>query len=87
MSVENWTPEQRSERASQLLDDPLLQHVLDMMELKYVDTWRSSAYDDYELRGQAYERLQALYEFRADLEMFATESAIRAFNRRSREVI
>lgn len=87
MSVENWTAEQRSERASELLDDPLIQHVLDMMELKYVDAWRSSGYGDTDIRDQAYQRLQALHEFRADLEMFATESAIRKFNRRSREVI
>jgi len=81
------TPDERSRRASELLDDPFIQHVLDMMELKYVDTWRTSRIDDWDIRTQAYERLQALYEFRADLEMFATESAIRAFNRRSREVI
>jgi hypothetical protein len=87
MSIDRMTPEERSRRASELLDDPFIQHVLDMMELKYVDIWRTSAYDDYDTRGQAYERLQALYEFRADLEMIATESAIRAFNRRSREVI
>lgn len=87
MNVESMTADERSRRAQDLLDDPFLQHVLDMLELKYVDAWRSSAYDDYELRGQAYERLNALHEFRADLEMIATESAIRAFNRRSREVI
>lgn len=87
MNVENMTPEERSRRASELLDDPFIQHVLDMMELKYIDAWRSSGQADYEIRDQAYYRLQALHEFRADLEMIATESAIRAFNRRSREVI
>ena len=87
MNVENMTPEERSRRASELLDDPFLQYVLDRLELKYVDTWRTSKYEDYELRSEAFERLNALHEFRADLEMIATESAIRAFNRRSREVI
>lgn len=87
MNVESMTAEERSRRAQELLDDPFIQYVLDQMELKYVDAWRTSAYDDYDTRGQAYKRLQALYEFRADLEMIATESAIRAFNRRSREVI
>lgn len=81
------TADERSRRAQELLDDPFVQHVLDTLELKYVDAWRTSAYEDYEIRGQAYERLQALHEFRADLELIATESAIRAFNRRSREVI
>lgn len=87
MSVEHWTAEQRSERANELLDDPLIQHVFDTLEMRYVDAWRASKYDDYGVREQAYERLMALHEFRADLEMIATDSAIKAFNRRSREVI
>jgi len=81
------TADERSRRASELLDDPFLQHVLDALELKYVEAWRTSALNDYDIRDQAYQRLNALHEFRADLEMIATESAIRAFNRRSREVI
>lgn len=87
MTIETMTADERSRRAKDFLDDPFIQHVLDTLELKYIDAWRTSAYDDSEIRGQAYERLNALHEFRADLEMIATESAINAFNRRSREVI
>lgn len=87
MNIENMTAEQRSRRAKDLLDDPFLEHVLGQLELKYVEAWRTSNLNDYDIRDQAYQRLQALYEFRADLELIATESAINAFNRRSREVI
>ena len=79
--------DERSRRANELLDDPFINYVLDRLELKYIDAWRTSKYEDYETRSEAFERLNALHEFRADLEMIATESAIRAFNRRSREVI
>lgn len=81
------TADERSRRANELLDDPFINYVLDRLELKYIDAWRTSKYEDYETRSEAFERLNALHEFRADLEMIATESAIRAFNRRSREVI
>ena len=87
MSIENMTADERSRRASEMLDDPFLNYVLDRLELKYIDAWRSSKYEDYETRSEAFGRLNALHEFRADLELIATESAIRAFNRRSREVI
>jgi hypothetical protein len=87
MNISSMTAEQRSRRAKELLDDPFLEHVLGQLELKYVEAWRTSNLSDYDIRDQAYQRLQALYEFRADLELIATESAINAFNRRSREVI
>ena len=87
MNIETMTADERSRRAKQLLDDPFIEHVLGRLELKYVETWRTSNLSDYDIRDQAYQRLQALYEFCADLELIATESAINAFNRRSREVI
>jgi hypothetical protein len=87
MTIENMTADERSRRASEMLDDPFLNYVLDRLELKYIDAWRTSNYQDFETRSEAYERLNALHEFRADLELIATESAINAFNRRSREVI
>ena len=87
MSFDNLPPEERSRLADALLDNPFLQYVLDTMELKYVEAWRTSSHDEWDKRDQAYQRLNALHEFRADLELIATESAIRAFNRRSREVI
>lgn len=87
MNISSMTAEQRSRRAKEILDDPFLEHVLGQLELKYVEAWRTSNLSDYDIRDQAYQRLQALYEFRADLELIATESAINAFNRRSREVI
>jgi hypothetical protein len=87
MNVNSMTAEERSRRAKELLDDPFIEHVLGQLELKYVEAWRTSGLNDYDIREQAFTRLQALYEFRADLEVIATESAINAFNRRSREVI
>ena len=87
MNIDNMTAVERSRRAKELLDDPFLEHVLGQLELKYVEAWRTSNLNDYDIRDQAYQRLQSLYEFCADLELIATESAINAFNRRSREVI
>ena len=87
MAIEHMTAVERSRRAKELLDDPFLEHFLGQLELKYVEAWRTSNLNDYDIRDQAFQRLQALYEFRADLEVIATESAVTAFNRRQREAI
>ncbi len=87
MNIEHMTAQERSRRAKDLLDDPFLQHVLSMMEQAYIEAWKNSPRDDWDAREGAYSRLFALTEFRADLKKVATESAINAFNRRSREVI
>lgn len=87
MSFDGLSAEERSRHARDLIDHPFFQYVMERLERSYVEAWKQSARDDWDAREGAHARLHALYEFRADLESIATESAIKAFNRRSREVI
>ncbi len=57
----------RAREAELLLENPLLNNSLDLIERTWEEAWRSTAPNDTDKREQAYRMLYALTEFRSEL--------------------
>ena len=66
----------RSARASELLAHPAFSEVMSALESSYIEGWRRTAYDNDKLREQMWRRLQALYDIKAQLELFVHEGTL-----------
>jgi len=66
----------RSDRASELLAHPAFNELMAELERHYIEGWRRTAYDDEKQREQMFRRLQALYDIKAQLELFVHEGTL-----------
>lgn len=66
----------RSARASELLAHPAFADLMSQLERSYIESWRRTAYDDDKTREQMFRRLQALYDIKAQLELFVHEGTL-----------
>lgn len=66
----------RAVNAQRLLDDPLLQEALLVMESMYINDWKTSTVDDVVKRERAYACMSVLNDFKAALDSFVNTGKI-----------
>lgn len=66
----------RAVNAQRLLDDPLLQEALLVMESMYINDWKTSTVDDVVKRERAYACMSVLHDFKAALDSFVNTGKI-----------
>jgi hypothetical protein len=75
---------QIQQRASEIVNDPVIQEVFSRLQSVYVATILNSSPEDTKTREIAYQRAIALDEIRADLRSLASSGKVTEFNRRLR---
>lgn len=76
--------EEVSRKAKELLDDPLVQEILEILEDRAVSDWKQSDPKDSEGREHAWAAVRAIEQFKVELGSIAANTRIIAWNRRLR---
>ena len=69
------TPEQRGDRARNLLNDDVLKDALDMIEKDCLDQWRATSFRDADAREKLWMQVKAIDIFRAKLHQAVADGA------------
>jgi hypothetical protein len=76
--------EEVSRKAKDLLDDPLVLEVLEILEDRAISDWKQSDPKDSEGRDHAWALVRAIEQFKTELGSIAANTRITAWNRRLR---
>lgn len=76
--------EEVSRKAKDLLDDPLVQEVLEILEDRAISEWKQSDPKDTEKRDHAWMTVRVIEQFKTELSSIAANTRITAWNRRLR---
>lgn len=76
------TPEQRSQRAKDLINDPVLTEIINSVKAEALADWVSTGMTDSEKREAAWHRYVAVQIVVDKLHAAASDAAVRKFNAR-----
>ena len=76
-----FTKEELSKRAEELLQDPILQFVLAEVERRYLENWRTSKFGDVSAREACWLGVKSLEDIHAQLNSLIAAPKVEAFNK------